>query len=75
MLAAVMPIERAKVQKYPVANRFVQYCLMVGMCLHSVLVVAFGPLIVIIISGRSILGTLWLLEDWAALFLLISTPT
>lgn len=33
---------------------------MVAMCLHSILVIAFGPLIVIIISGRGILGTLWL---------------
>lgn len=48
---------------------------MVAMCLYSILVIAFGPLIVIIISGWGILGTLWLLEDWAALFLLIFTPT
>lgn len=34
---------------------------MVDMCSHSALGIAFGPLMIIIISGWGILGTLWLL--------------
>lgn len=44
------------------------------MCSHSILPIAFGPTIVII-GGRGILGTLCLLEAWAVLFPVISSPT
>lgn len=49
---------------YPLTNRSVQSPFMVAMCLHSILVIAFGALIVIIMSGRSILGTVWIWKDF-----------